>query len=92
MSIAAAVKKGSPVQVAMIRTSGTMLSFVLQTQSDEEPSSIFSILGAVIISATAVMMTMETRISKSLKSCCSKKESTMSNEQWNLVKSEKTLL
>ena len=67
--ITAAVKKGSPVQVSMIKTSGIVLSFILQTQNNEDLPSICSLFGAVVISGTALMATLENRINENLKTC-----------------------
>ena len=70
--ITAAVKKGSPVTVTMIRTTGIVFSFLLQTQNNEGLPSISSIFGAMVISGAVFLMTFETRINEKLESskCC----------------------
>jgi hypothetical protein len=67
--IIAAVSKGSPVQVAMIRTIGIVFSFVLQTQNNEASPTMYAYCGAAVIAGTAFLMTFETKIDKILESC-----------------------
>lgn len=66
--IIAAVSKGSPVQVAMIRTIGIVFSFVLQTQNNEASPTMYAYGGAAVIAGTAFLMTFETKIDKILES------------------------
>ena len=76
ISIAAAVKKGSPVTVTMIRTTGIVFSFLLQTQNNEGLPSISSIFGAMVISGAVFLMTFETRINEKIESskCCRRQQ------------------
>ena len=86
--ITAAVKKGSPVTVTMIRTTGIVFSFLLQTQNNEGLPSISSIFGAMVISGAVSLMTFETRINEKLESskCCrSHRES--EDQQSNIIQS-----
>ncbi len=73
--VTAAVKKGSPVQVSMIRTLQIALGFALQSQS-EDIIAIYPICGAALIVTTAFLMMAERRITSELKSafnrCCRK--------------------
>ena len=67
--ITAAVSKGSPVQVAMIRTIGIVVSFALQTQNNEASPTMYAYYGAAVIAGTAFLMTFETKIDKIFESC-----------------------
>ena len=78
--ITAAVSKGSPVQVSMIRSIGVVFSFLLQTQNNEEPPTKYAIIGASIIGAIALLMTFETKINEIFESC-SKSPSRQENEE-----------
>ena len=93
--ITAAVQKGSPVTVAMIRASGIVGSFLLQfigCGAEPDPT-ITSIVGAVVIGSAAVLSTFENTekgdwMNKKLESCwsriklvCSKCSRKQSDEQ-----------
>ena len=67
--ITAAVSKGSPVQVAMIRTIGIVVSFALQTQNNEASPTTYAYYGAAVIAGTAFLMTFETKIDQIFESC-----------------------
>ena len=77
--ITAAVQKGSPVTVAMIRASGIVGSFLLQfigCGAEPDPT-IPSIVGAVVIGSAAVLSTFENTekgdwMNKKLESCWSR--------------------
>ena len=57
--IAAAVSKGSPVRVAMIRASGIVGSFFLQYIGSEPNPTTFAIFGALVISVAATATAIE---------------------------------
>ena len=86
--ITAAVKKGSPVTVTMIRTTGIVFSFLLQTQNDEGLPSISSIFGAMVISGAVFFMTFETRINEKLESSkCCRRHQQSEDQQSNIIQS-----
>ena len=86
--ITAAVKKGSPVTVTMIRTTGIVFSFLLQTQNNEGLPSISSIFGAMVISGAVSLMTFETRINEKLESSkCCRRHQQNEDQQSNIIQS-----
>ena len=86
--ITAAVKKGSPVTVTMIRSTGIVFSFLLQTQNDEGLPSILSIFGAMVISGAVFLMTFETRINEKLESSkCCRRHQQSEDQQSNIIQS-----
>ena len=86
--ITAAVKKGSPVTVTMIRTTGIVFSFLLQTQNDEGLPSISAIFGAMVISGAVFLMTFETRINEKIESSkCCRRQQQSEDQQSNIIQS-----
>jgi len=88
LCVIAAVKKGSPVTVTMIRTTGIVFSFLLQTQNNEGLPSISSIFGAMVISGAVFLMTFETRINEKLESSkCRRRHQQNEDQQSNIIQS-----